>query len=230
MHAMRNRRVRFILFLLLTIIPALSAYAQGPTPTEQIRQAAEEITSILDGCAKVPEKQEECKKQIMAVADKYFDWQEMAKRSLARTWQDRTPEEKKEFSRLFRELLRSTYIKRIESYGGEKVVFEGEQLQGKYAQVTSFIILPKENRRVPINYRMLNQGDKWLVYDVIIEGVSLVNNYRSQFANILQTSSYQELVSRIEKKIAEERAEPASKPADEGAPGTKSGADFIEPL
>ncbi|HNR13378.1 MAG TPA: ABC transporter substrate-binding protein [Thermodesulfobacteriota bacterium] len=203
---MTARSWTIVLALAVLLLMASPGFAQGTSATQQLQEAAQEITSILDQCAKKNDFNEDCQEQIVEVADRRFDWKEMAKRSLARAWRDRTPQEQEEFTRLFRELLKSTYIKKIASYGGEKVVFEGERIEGKYAMVESSIILPRENRKVPVSYRLLQQGDRWLIYDVVIEGVSLVNNYRSQFNDILQTSSFDELLKKIEKRISDEKA------------------------
>ena len=179
--------------------------AEAGSLMEKVRQPTEDITLILDDYVKNPEgRKDECISKVMAIADVYFDWTEMSRRTLARYWKARTPEEQKEFSGLFRDLLKNAYIGRIESYSGEKVIFEGETTDDKYAVVKSQIITPKQKTEVPVNYRLIKKENGWMVYDVVIEGVSLVNNYRSQFNSILQSSSYEELVKRIKDKIAEE--------------------------
>jgi phospholipid transport system substrate-binding protein len=133
------------------------------------------------------------------VADDIFDFQETAKRSLARHWQPRTPAEQAEFVRLFADLLERSYISKIELYGGEKIAYLGDTIDGDQAIVRTRIVT-KSGTEVPVDYRMLKRGDRWLVYDVIIEGVSLVANYRTQFNKIIQTSSYAELVKKMKVK------------------------------
>ncbi len=126
----------------------------------------------------------------------------MARRSLARHWAQRTDEEKKEFIRLFGELLEQTYLDKVEGYSGEKVQYEGETIDGDYA-VVKVKIITKKNVDIPVKYRLKKKGNDWLVYDISIEGVSLVNNYRTQFNSILSGSSYGELVKRLKAKATQ---------------------------
>jgi phospholipid transport system substrate-binding protein len=192
-------------FLLVAVFwsPSRGAVASA-SPTEKVRKATEEITSILDEYLKNHQKnREEAVNKIMAIADQHFDWTEMSKRSLARYWKQRTPDEQNKFTSLFRDLVKNAYIGKIEGYAGEKVVFEGEQIEDTtYSLVKTKIITPSKGTEIPVNYRLQNNGGNWMVYDVIIEGVSLVNNYRDQFNSILQGSSYDELVKRIQDKLA----------------------------
>ena len=182
------------------------------SPTEQVRKATADITTILDEYVKNPQgKREETLKKIMAIADQDFDWAEMAKRSLGRFWKQRTPDEQKNFTSLFRDLIKNAYLGKIEGYASEKVVFEGEKIEDTYSVVKTKIITPSKGSEIPVYYRLQdkegnlqdNEGN-WMVYDVVIEGVSLVNNYRDQFNSILQGSSYEELVKRIQDKLAQD--------------------------
>jgi phospholipid transport system substrate-binding protein len=120
----------------------------------------------------------------------------MSKRALARHWQARTPAEREEFVKLFADLLERAYVSKIENYGGEKIAYNGDTIEGDAALVKTKIIT-KQGTDVPVDYRMVKRNDRWLVYDVVIEGVSLINNYRTQFNKIIQTSSYQSLVDRM---------------------------------
>jgi len=120
-------------------------------------------------------------------------------RSLARHWTQRTAAEREEFVQLFADLLERSYISRIEAYGGEKITYVGETIDGDQATVRTKLTT-KEGSDIPVDYRTLKRGDKWLVYDIIIEGVSLVANYRAQFNKIILTSSYQELVKKMRTK------------------------------
>ena len=107
-----------------------------------------------------------------------------------------------EFVQLFSDLLERSYISKIELYGGERIQFTGEALEAENAIVRTRL-LAKQGTEIPIDYRMLRKGDKWLVYDVVIEGVSLIANYRTQFNKIITTSSYQELVKKMKTKQGE---------------------------
>ena len=136
------------------------------------------------------------------VADEIFDFAATARRALGRHWAARTPQEREEFVKLFGDLLERSYISKIELYGGEKIQYVSDRIDGETALVQSKL-LTKTGSEVPIEYRMLRKGDRWLVYDVVIEGVSLVANYRTQFNKIIQTSSYQELVKKMKTRQEE---------------------------
>jgi phospholipid transport system substrate-binding protein len=194
-------RVREGVFLFLILGIAVPAWAGEPM--DQIKQTTDTILSIVsDPALKVPSKAEERRRRIRNAVDQRFDWEEMARRSLARHWAQRTDEEKKEFIRLFGDLLERTYMEKIESYSGEKVQYEGDTLEGDYA-VVRVKIVTRKNVDIPVEYRLQKKGNNWLVYDVSIEGVSLVNNYRTQFNSIIVGSSYADLVKRLKAKVAE---------------------------
>ena len=173
-------------------------------PTDQIKQTTDKILSIITNPAlKPPSKTAEREKLIRQAVDERFDWEEMARRALATHWAKRTLEERKEFVRLFADLLERTYKKKVEDYSGEKVLYEGETKDGDYATVKVKIV-SKKNKDIPVEYRLKKEGNDWFVYDVSIEGVSLVNNYRTQFNSIIVQSSYENLIKRLRDK-AEER-------------------------
>jgi len=171
-------------------------------PTDQIRQTTDKILSIVkDPALKSPSKAQERRGLIRKAVDERFDWEEMARRSLGRYWPQRTAEEKKEFVRLFSDLVERTYMGKVEDYSGEKVRYEGETIDGNYA-VVKVNILTQKNKDISIDYRLQKEGSEWLVYDVSIEGVSLVNNYRSQFNSIILQSSYENLIKKMKAKVA----------------------------
>jgi len=185
----------FVLLLLGSAVPGW-----GGEPTDRIRQTTDRILSIVrDPALKGPSKAEEKKKMIRQAVDERFNWEEMAQRALARHWTQRTPEEKKEFIRLFGDLLENTYLTKVEGYSGEKVLYEGESVDGNYAVVKMKIVTQK-NVDVPVEYRLKKEANDWLVYDISIEGVSLINNYRSQFNSIISQSSYGNLVKKLKEK------------------------------
>jgi phospholipid transport system substrate-binding protein len=123
----------------------------------------------------------------------------MARSALAIYWAKRTPTEKKEFVSLFADLIKDTYIKKIEMYSGEKVLYAGESVNNGYAVVKTRIA-SKAGNEISIDYMMLDENGTWMIYDVLIEGVSLVNNYRAQFAEIINSGSYEELVRKLKNK------------------------------
>ncbi len=183
-------------------VPPLRAFAGEPTA--QVKQTVDAVLDVLrDKDLKRPEKTEQRSFQIRKVVSGRFDFGEMAKRSLALHWKKRTPEEQKEFVLLYTDLLENTYIKKIEKYQDEKVVYLEEKTEGDYATVRTNIVTTREGE-IPIEYRLMKEGDKWKAYDVVIEGVSLVSNYRNQFNSIIHSASYEELVKRLKNKSLKE--------------------------
>jgi phospholipid transport system substrate-binding protein len=185
------------LFLIAaTAVPVLAA-----SPMDEIKQTTNKILSIVTNPAlQAPSKAEEREKRIRRAVNERFDWQEMARRSLAIHWAKRTAEERKEFVRLFADLVERTYMKKVEGYSGEKVFYEGETKEGGYASVRVNIVTKRGNG-IPVEYRLKKEGKDWFIYDISIEGVSLVNNYRIQFHTILSQSSYKNLVKRLREKV-----------------------------
>ncbi|MGZ3493102.1 MAG: MlaC/ttg2D family ABC transporter substrate-binding protein [Thermodesulfobacteriota bacterium] len=190
------RTVLSLLFILSIAVPVLAE-----EPTEAIKQTTDKILAIVtDPALKAPSKTAESERLIRQAVDERFDWEEMSRRSLATHWAKRTPEERKEFIPLFSDLLERTYMKKVEDYSGEKVLYEGESKEGDYASVKVKIVT-KKNKDISVEYRLKKEGNKWFVYDVSIMGASLVNNYRTQFNSIISQSSYENLVKRLREKV-----------------------------
>ena len=189
-----------VLAVLLPVVLAGPQRAWAGAPSDQLRAQIDRAVKILDDPELKKEgRQRERRAQVRQVANDIFDFQETAKRSLARHWTPRTQAERDEFVSLFSDLLERSYIGKIELYGGEKIQFVGESIEGEGAVVRTKL-LTKQGTEIPIDYRMLRRGDKWLVYDVVIEGVSLISNYRTQFNKIITTSSYEELIKKMKTK------------------------------
>ncbi len=177
------------------VVPCLAG-----EPTQQIKQTTDKVRSIVsDPALKGPGKAKDREKLIDQAIDERFDWEELSKRSLARFWAERTPEEKREFVKLYRDLLKRTYLDKVEGYSGETVRYEGETIHGEYSTVKVKILTVKKTE-IPVEYRLMKKGMSWLVYDISIEGASLVNNYRAQFNSLLQRFSYQEVARRLKEK------------------------------
>jgi len=184
--------------VLALLLVAVSARAGEPT--DQLRAQIDRVVRVLeDPELKKANRAKERRAAIRKVANDIFDFGETARRSLARHWTQRTAAEREEFVQLLADLLERSYISKIEAYGGEKITYVGETIDGDQATVRTKLTT-KEGTDIPVDYRMLKRGDKWLVYDIIIEGVSLVANYRAQFNKIILTSSYQELVKKMRTK------------------------------
>ena len=176
-----------------------AAGAWAGAPTDIAKQVIERALNVLND----PSSQGEARRQkVKRIVDPYFDYQEMAKRSLGPAWGKLSPGQRQEFVALFSQLLEASYSDKIEKYAQRvKIDYTGEILEGEYAEVRTVVV--KANDRIPLNYRLINEGGTWKVYDVIIEGVSLVSNYRSQFSKIIHESSYAELVKRLKTKVSE---------------------------
>ena len=186
------------LFVLSTVQGGWAATAQ-----EQLKGAIERVVSTLDNPAMKGEgKADERRAAVRQIANEIFDFGEIARRSLGRYWQPLSDAQRTEFVGLFGDLLERSYISKIELYGGEKIVYSGERMDGDLAIVSTKIIT-KNGTEVPIDYRLFRRGDRWLVYDVNIEGISLVSNYRTQFNKIIQSNGYNTLVDRMKAKQTE---------------------------
>lgn len=182
----------------LTILSVAPAWAM--TPTEQLKGSIDKIIPILeDPTLKGDTKIKERRAAIRRVANDVFDFTESAKRCLGPHWEPRTEQERQEFALLLGDLLERAFASRLEQYGGERIQYTGESVDGNLATVKTTIIT-KSGAELPVDYQVLRRGDRWLVYDVWIEGVSLMNNYRVQFNKIIQTSSYADLVRKLKAK------------------------------
>jgi phospholipid transport system substrate-binding protein len=205
-------RVNVAMLAVMGLVAAAGAPAAAGVPTDQLRSAVERVLKTLDDPALKGEgKVGERRVAVRKIANEIFDFGEIAKRSMARHWQPLSEAQRNEFVGLFADLLERSYISKIETYGGEKIQYTAERADGEYATVSTKIVT-KNGTEVPVDYRLIKRsGDRWLVYDVSIEGVSLVSNYRTQFNKIIQTSSYNELVSKLRNKQDELLAEDKKK-------------------
>jgi phospholipid transport system substrate-binding protein len=193
-----------LVLALAVSLTVLGGAVEAGVPTDQLRNATDRVLKVLqDPELKQPAKGEARRQQIRTIADEIFDWQETGKRALARHWQGRSPKERQEFSTLFAELIERSYVGKIEQYSGERIVYAGEAVEGDQQATVKTKLITKSNTQIPIDYRMQKEGDRWRAYDVVIEGVSLVSNYRTQFNKIIQQSGYGELVNKLKTKQEE---------------------------
>ncbi len=189
------------------VVGAGSAPAAAGVPTDQLKGAVERVLKTLDDPAlKGEARLADRRVAVRKIANEIFDFSEIAKRSMARHWQPLSEAQRTEFVGLFADLLERSYISKIETYGGEKIQYTAERADGEFATVSTRIVT-KNGTEVPVDYRMIKRADRWLVYDVSIEGVSLVSSYRTQFNKIIQTTSYNGLVSKLRNKQDELLAE-----------------------
>jgi phospholipid transport system substrate-binding protein len=194
-----------MLFVAVSWLSAIGTATAGE-PTDLVRQTTDQVLKILeDPSLQGPDKQAERQDRLRQVAGQAFDWTEMARRALATHWRERTPEQQQEFVRLFRDLVERTYLNRLETATQEKldIQYVGEQVEGSRAVVKTNV-LTKRNQQVPIEYRLQKVDGRWRIYDVLVEGISLVNNYRSQFNQIISSSSYDELVRKMKSRQGDE--------------------------
>jgi phospholipid transport system substrate-binding protein len=186
------------LAMVLILLAAGTAQAMTPTETVQSRVDAALLTLGQTSNATAGEA-EQRRIQIRRVADGLFDFPEMSRRVLGRHWTDRTPVERDEFVKLFADLMARAYLGKLDRYAGQSVTYVAERIDGDLASVDSRVVTAKQSE-VPVEYRLRRVDDRWAAYDVLIERVSLVGTYRSQFDRIIQTSSFGELLKRMRQK------------------------------
>ena len=191
--------IGLLAFFSIVLTPA----AWAGVPTEQLRGSVDKVLKLVGDAASRGEPPADRRAALRKVADDIFDWEETARRSLGTHWHQRTPAEREEFVHLFALLLERSYMSKIELYDGEKIGFAGDTVDGNQAVVRTRVV-DKHGSELGINYRMLRRGgERWKVYDVEIEGVSLVANFRTQLNNLLRRSSYSEVVRVLRAKTAE---------------------------
>ncbi|HEX2056519.1 MAG TPA: ABC transporter substrate-binding protein [Nitrospiraceae bacterium] len=196
---MMARYATAALVVMVLCVGAGAAEVSAGSATDAVRSTIDEVLKVLaDKELKQPARSEERRKLLETIVAARFDYQEMSRRSLGAPWNQLADKDKQEFVGLFRTLLTNTYADRVENYSGEGVQYLNERTEKDYAEVRTKILSGKAE--IPMDYRLINKNSDWRVYDVVVDGVSLVNNYRGQFSKILRTSSYPELVDQLRKK------------------------------
>lgn len=190
--------------LLAITASAFMASAAFANPTEQVKKTVDEVVRIV--ADKEMKKNEVKRRQALRkTISSMFDYGEMAKRSLGKHWNVRSAAEKKQFTELFATLLENSYAGKIESYNNEKIIYIKDIVDADHAEIKSKVVTANRDE-FTLDYRLSRQGDKWMVYDVVIEGVSLVSNYRSQFNKIITANGYDKLVKKLQSKSEEIKA------------------------
>ena len=196
---LQRKRLPFLIAALLAGA-LIAPPADAGEATEQLRAGIRGVLDILrKSDLKDPEQKAERRSRIRKIIHQYFDFEEMSRRSLARQWRKRTPEEKSEFILLFSRLMERNYADKLESYTDEKIVFGKEIGDPEFVKVNTKVIL-QDDREVSITYRMHKVGDAWRVYDVLVEGISFLKNYREQFRSVIRRTSYANLVKILRAK------------------------------
>jgi phospholipid transport system substrate-binding protein len=199
----RRHGVRLLAVLVLLLLGAPPAWA-GP-PTDQLRASIDRVIRVLeDPDLRKDVRTAERRAAVRKIATEIFDFTEITRRCLGTHWQARTPDERDEFTRLFTDLLERAYVGKLESYSGERIVYLGDAVADDTASVRTRLVT-KQGTEIPVEYRMHRRDGRWRIYDVAIEGVSLVANYRAQFNKTIQTASYAGLVERLRAKQDEAR-------------------------
>jgi len=198
---MAMRRLLALAAALVTMgLAGAPAIEAGPL-TDQVKGDLESVLRIIEETGKSGMDAPRRREAIRVVAEPVFDWREMARRSLGVHWAARSEAEQAEFVDLFRELIQGSYITQLERYSGEPVRFTGEKLDGNLGLVNTRIVT-RRGQEIPIDYRLLNRDGRWRVYEVLVEGVSMISNFRTQFDKLIRTSGYAELVKRLRAKGA----------------------------
>jgi phospholipid transport system substrate-binding protein len=196
---MKKHTLFMLLMLFLFFGTSLHATEKGPTA--DLRPILEELTAVLaDNSLKGDEHRPQRREKIMSIIKHGFDFREMSKRVLGKTWQDISDKERDNFTTLMTKLLENVYIGKLESYSGQTIEYAGETIKEDRGQVSVF--LDNAGVKIPIHYIMRMTDSRWMVYDINIEGVSLVRNYQEQFKAILRKDNYQGLVKVMEEKIS----------------------------
>lgn len=198
--------MRYLFAALALALVLAGPYAEAGPPTDQLRRHVDEVVKVLDdpGTKDQPTRR---RAAVRKIAENIFDYPDTARRALGPHWNGRTPDEQREFVALFADLLDRAYLSKIEQYQGEKVRYTNETVDGDQATVKTTLVTPRGSS-IPVDYRMHLVNGRWLVYDVIIEGVSLVSSYRQQFNKIIVTESYPSLLQKMRAKQAEPAASP----------------------
>ena len=197
------KRLLLTLMTGLTLTLTVMSHA-GNTPTDDVRSSVDSILEILKN---EQLDKEDKRTQMSALINKRFDFRAMSQRTLATNWKKTTDGEKQQFVALFSQLIENSYIGKIESYTNEKVDYPGEKVKGRKAIVETLIITSSGD--VPVNYKVYQKGDQWLVYDVVIEGVSLISNYRSSYQEIVKKEGFDGLLTKMQEKIDELASTPS---------------------
>ena len=186
----------------LICIPFIPGDLRAGEPLNVVKGATDRALQVLkDSQFKSKEKKPERIERLKQIINPIFDYEETAKRALGVHWRHRTPAEQREFVKLFRAFLERVYADRIDEYVGQRIIFSRETIDNDYAEVFATVVGTK-GEEIPIIFKLRRVGDSWLVYDAVIENISIVNNYRSQFDRVIKTSSYEELMKKIREKVA----------------------------
>lgn len=213
---------RSTLTTLLLLAASLPLAAPAGEALEQIHATTDRILAIVqDPALQGPDKAVERDRRVRVVIGERFDWEAMSRSAMGSHWQGLSDAQRREFVDLFRQLVEKNYLSEVEDYSGEKILYKGDKAEGTYG-VVNVVIVTLRGTDVPVSYRVLRKDAGWFVYDLSIEGVSMVNNYRSQIGAILNRSSFEGLIAKLKERLAENAPAPAAPKKAAGA-GPKTG-------
>ena len=197
-------RERLWLSFLVVVFAVILAWNPGlavaSQVTEDVKDTIDKVVEIV-GREDLKDNKEARRKALREVIDQRFNYHQMVRRALAKNWRDRSNQEKREFTGLFKKLLENSYASKLESYSDEIINFTDEVIKGKYALVKTEVV--RKASTISVDYKLINGDGAWKIYDFVIEGVSMVRNYRSQFSKIIRKYSYEDLVRKLTDKVNE---------------------------
>ncbi|QGY39949.1 ABC transporter substrate-binding protein [Pseudodesulfovibrio cashew] len=194
------KKILFPLVLLCALLAAATVSAAKQTPMERVKEGADKLIKVLSDPALQDEaKHDEAISTLRKTAEEYIDFRLVTMYSVGKPWLKMSEQMQSDLTEAFVQLLERTYLKRIPAYGGQEVKYDKELVAGKKAKVFTEII--DKDKKIVVEFRLRDTGEQWMIYDVVAEGVSLVANYRSQFSEILDTGSPEDLLNLIRERI-----------------------------
>lgn len=213
---MPNHHARVIGVLALICSTYSVSGVWAGAPTDQLRDGVDRVFKVLHDPAMAGSNHAAQRRNaVFTAASTIFDFGEMAKQSLGKHWTERTPAERTQFVTLFTALMQHSYISKVDQHGGAQMVYQGETVDGNLAAVRTMLPLGNGGA-MPLEYRMHNANARWQVYDLSIDGISLVSNYRAQFNKVIRLGSYDVLVAKLQSHQMEFSA-PTAAPAGKAA-------------
>ncbi len=197
-------RERLWLSFLVVVFTVILAWNPGlavaSQVTEDVKDTINKVIEIV-GREDLKGNKEARREALREVIDQRFNYHQMVRRALAKNWRGRSDQERREFTGLFKKLLENSYASKLESYSDETINFTDEVIKGKYALVKTEVV--RKASTIAVDYKLINGAGVWKIYDFVIEGVSMVRNYRSQFSKIIRRDSYEGLVRKLTDKVNE---------------------------
>ena len=197
-------RKQFCIYLIVIGLMASLAIGSvsfaGSEITGKLKSTIDKVIAIVKDENLKKDKQSR-RAALRKAIDERFDYRQMVMRSLAKNWDPRSDQERQQFILLFKSLLENSYASKLESFSDEKINYLGEVIKGKYALVKTEVVRPSST--ITVDYKLIQENGDWRVYDFVIEGVSMIRNYRSQFTKIIRKDSYEVLVQKLTDKINE---------------------------